>query len=145
MESSIGCLSRLVLVAMAMWQGGCALSKAQQLSKPFAHKTIVMRANAVTELAGGPSLVHVYSESPGAIVFITEKTAVAVSVCNSIGPVLASARLQPARRLTVELRDGESACLRTPGDRTLEVLWHAHRVLPAFPSEHPASAVAARR
>ena len=58
---------------------------------------------------------------------------------SATGPALGlvQARLEPDKRLTVVIRDGEVVCLYTQARRTVEVLWHAHRVPAAAPEYQP--------
>jgi hypothetical protein len=89
----------------------------------------------VSELAKGPALVHVYSQSNGGMVYIAPVLPGSEDDCTVRGPTgtLAEAPLEPDKRLTVAIRDGEVVCLQTQARRTVEVLWHAHRVSPIAP------------
>jgi len=96
---------------------------------------LIARGWSVAELTKGPALVHVYSQSVGGTVYLTATTPAGTGDCTVQAPAtaLAEASLEPDKRLTVAVRDGEVVCLRTPARRTIEILWHAHKV----PSRSP--------
>jgi hypothetical protein len=96
---------------------------------------LVARGWSVAPLAKGPALVHVYSESAGGTVYIAPAAVGAEHDCTVTGPAagVVQARLEPDRRMTVAIRDGEVVCLYTQARRTVEVLWHTHRVSPVAP------------
>jgi hypothetical protein len=91
---------------------------------------VIVHGASVSELAKGPALVHVYTESAGGVVYIAPEVGKSADECRPEGPSLARARLEPQRRLTIAIREGETVCLQTRARRYIEVLWHAHKVSP---------------
>jgi hypothetical protein len=92
--------------------------------------TVVAGRGSVAELARGPALLHVYTQSVGGTVFIAPA---AGGKCTAGGAASAPVRaqLEPDQRLTVALRADEVMCLHSDARRAVEVLWHAHRISPA--------------
>jgi hypothetical protein len=107
---------------------GCASGGAPQ-SEIVQRGFVLARGWSVSELAKGPALIHVYTESSGGTVYIAP-TAPNGDDCARGGPRLAHAALEPQRRLTVRIRDGEAVCFQTQARQFVELLWHAHRVPP---------------
>jgi hypothetical protein len=121
-------------MAAAMAVASCAPTATQVRPAEIVRRgVLVARGWSVAPLAKGPALVHVYSEAAGGTVYITQKAPGMDNECTVVGPAagVVQARLEPDKRLTVLIRDGEVVCLHTQARRTVEVLWHAHRVAPA--------------
>jgi hypothetical protein len=107
----------------------CAPLSAQRPAEEIVHRGVtISRGWSVSALAKGPALVHVYSESAGGTVYIAPSSSEQDDQCEPSAAPLAEAKLEPDRRLTVAIRDGEVVCLQTRSRRAVEVLWHAHRV-----------------
>jgi len=129
---------RLVFIALVLASASCATAAPRARGRPeeiVRRGVLVAKGWTVSPLARGPALVHVYSEGAGGLVYIAAAAPDAGGGCSNGGPgvPLAQAPLEPERRLTVAIRDGEVVCLYTQAPRTVEVLWHAHRVSPVAP------------
>jgi len=136
-EVAGGFLGRLTFI-LVLASGACATAPAPVAPRPqeiVRRGVLVARGWSVAPLAKGPALVHVYSEGSGGLVYIVPASPEAGEGCSvgSPGGALAQARLEPEKRLTVAIRDGEVVCLYTQAPRAVEVLWHAHRVSPIAP------------
>lgn len=130
---------RLSFFAVALAAASCAPRAPQARPAEIVRRgVLVARGWSVAPLAKGPALVHVYTEAPGGTVYIAPAGGSA-NDCTVTGPALGlvQARLEPDKRLTVVIRDGEVVCLYTQARRTVEVLWHAHRVPAAAPEYQP--------
>jgi hypothetical protein len=127
---------RLVFIALVLASASCATAAPRGRPQEIVRRgVLVARGWTISPLARGPALVHVYSEGAGGLVYIAAAAPDAGEGCSNGGPgaPLAQAPLEPERRLTVAIRDGEVVCLYTQATRTVEVLWHAHRVSPVAP------------
>jgi hypothetical protein len=127
---------RLELFALVLASASCATASPRPRTEEIVRRgVLVAKGWSVSPLARGPALVHVYSEGAGGLVYIAAAAPDAGGGCSDGGPgvPLAQAPLEPERRLTVAIRDGEVVCLYTQAPRTVEVLWHAHRVSPVAP------------
>jgi hypothetical protein len=130
-----GLLRRRHALVLAPLLAACAQRIAQQPPAEIVHRGVtISRGWSVSELAKGPALVHVYSESSGGTVYIAPSSG-RTDECGRLSATLAEAKLEPDRRLTVAIRDGEVVCLQTLSQHPVEVLWHAHRV-PSEASEY---------
>jgi hypothetical protein len=135
-RSAGGRVRRPVFVALALAGASCVTAPVRPRPEEIVRRGVLLAKGwSVSPLARGPALVHVYSEGSGGLVYIALATPDARQGCGGGGPgvPLAQAPLEPQRRMTVAIRDGEVACLYTQAPRTVEVLWHAHRVSPAAP------------
>ena len=136
-------LSFIAALAAASCAGAAAPSRPAEIVR---RGVLVARGWSVAPLARGPALVHVYSEARGGTVYIAPAATGKDSECTISGPAarVVQARLEPDRRLTVAIREGEVVCLYTQARRTVEVLWHAHRVAAGSPEYRlrPATLVA---
>jgi hypothetical protein len=128
-------LRRLTFIALALASASCATARPRIRPEEIVRRgTLIATAWSVSSLARGPALVHVYSEAAGGLVYIAAASAEAGGGCSrSPGGTLAEAALEPERRMAVAIREGEVLCLYTQAPRTVEVLWHAHRVSPLAP------------
>jgi hypothetical protein len=125
---------RLTFIALALAGASCATPPARTRPEEIVRRgVLVAKGWSVSPLARGPALVHVYSEGAGGLVYIASAGPDGAEGCGNGGGGLAQATLEPQRRLTVAIRDGEVVCLYTQARRTVEVLWHAHRVSPVAP------------
>jgi hypothetical protein len=128
---------RLGSIALVLASASCAATPPARLraEEIVRRGVLVAKGWSVSPMARGPALVHVYSEGAGGLVYIAAARGDAGQGCSQGGPgvTLAQAPLEPDRSLTVALRDGEVVCLYTQAARTVEVLWHSHRVSPAAP------------
>jgi hypothetical protein len=139
---------RLWFIAALLAAGSCAATPAAVRSAEIVRRGVLLaRGWSVAPLAKGPALVHVYSEAAGGVVYIAPAAAGAERDCTLTGPTagVVQAPLLPDRRLTVAIRDGEVVCLYTQARRTVEVLWHAHRVSPVAPEYRMRSATLAAK
>jgi hypothetical protein len=137
----------LSIIAAGLAAASCAGTVAPARPAEIVRRgVLVARGWSVAPLARGPALVHVYSESAGGTVYIAPAATGRASECTITGPAasVTQAPLEPDRRMTVAIRDGEVVCLYTQARRTVEVLWHAHRVAPEAPEYRlrPATLVA---
>jgi hypothetical protein len=135
-EAAGAFLCRLTFLALALAGASCAAAPVRTRPEEIVRRgVLVARGWSVTTLAMGPALVHVYSEAPGGMVYIAPASGDAGQGCGTglPGGTLAQSRLEPERRLTVAIREGEVGCLCTQAPRPVEVLWHAHRVSPVAP------------
>jgi len=142
-----GFACRLAFIAAATAAAACTPTVGQVRPAEIVRRgVLVARGWSVAPLAKGPALVHVYSEAAGGTVYITQKAPGTANDCAVTGPAggAVQARLEPDRRMTVVIRDGEVVCLHTQARRTVEVLWHAHRVPPEAPEyqARPAALIA---
>jgi hypothetical protein len=107
---------------------------------------VVDRRLAPSAVIDGPALVHVYAESGGGTVYLVPGRARPGGAgCDARGggPAPVEVAIPPARRLTVVVRDGETACMKSHSRRPLEVMWHAHRASPWAPEfRAPSSSLA---
>jgi hypothetical protein len=127
---------RLSVIAAVLAASSCAPAAPQFRAAEIVRRgVLVARGWSVAPLAKGPALVHVYSEGAGGTVYIAPAAAGPDGDCTVSGPAasVVQARLEPDKRLTVAIRDGEVVCLYTQARRTVEVLWHTHRVSPEAP------------
>jgi hypothetical protein len=125
-----------LFIALALAGASCATPPVRIRPEEIVRRGVLLaKGGTVSPLARGPALVHVYSEAAGGLVYIAAATAGAGGGCTNGGPggPLAQAPLEPERRLTVAIRDGEVVCLYTQAPRMVEVLWHTHRVSPVAP------------
>lgn len=126
-----------VLVALVVPAVACAPRVPRPPPHEIVQRGVLIAARAsVSELARGPALVHVYSQSRGGTVYIASaRVRDGNGDCPAPEPglTLAAAPLVPEKRLTVAIREGEVVCLQSQARRPLEILWHAHRVSPASP------------
>lgn len=142
-----GFARRLGFVAAALAAAACTPRAAQVRPAEIVRRgVLIARGWSVAPLVKGPALVHVYTEAAGGTVYITPKATGTGKECSVTGPAGGSvqARLEPDKRMTVVIREGEVVCLSTQARRTVEVLWHAHRVPPEAPEyqPHPAALIA---
>ena len=132
-----GFFCRLSFIAGAVACASCARAPARPQSAEIVGRgVLVVRGWSVSELTKGPAVVHVYSQSTGGTVYIaTASPGGGGDECAAAHPTgpLAEAKLEPDKRLTVAIREGEVVCLQTQARRTVEVLWHAHKVSPVAP------------
>jgi hypothetical protein len=147
--SAGGRVRRLGSIALVLASVSCAASPPARLraDEIVRRGVLVAKGWSVAPLARGPALVHVYSEGAGGLVYIATARGEAGQGCSNGAPSLplAQAALEPDRRLTVAIRDGEVVCLYTQAARTVEVLWHAHRVSPVAPEYRLRSATLAAK
>jgi hypothetical protein len=131
----VGGLARRLVVISLVAGASCATPPGWTRPEEIVRRGVILvrKGWSVSALARGPALVHVYSESAGGLVYIAAAGSDGAEGCDKSGASLAQAPLEPERRLTVAIRDGEVVCLATQSSRTLEVLWHAHRVSPIAP------------
>jgi hypothetical protein len=138
-------LRRFTFIALALASASCATARARTRPEEIVRRgTLIAKGWSVSSLARGPALVHVYSEAAGGLVYIAAASGEAGGGCSrSPGGTLAEAALEPERRMTVAIREGEVLCLYTQAPRTVEVLWHSHRVSPLAPEYRLRSAALA--
>jgi hypothetical protein len=140
---------RIGFVIMLLGSACAAAPKPVRPQEIVQRGVLVARGWSIAPLAKGPALVHVYSEGTGGLVYIAPASSEVGEGCSvgSPGGALAQAPLEPERRLTVAIRDGEVVCLYSQAHRTVEVLWHAHRVSPVAPEFQfrPATLAAAKK
>jgi hypothetical protein len=138
----------LAFIAASLAATSCAATAAPVRSSEIMRRgVLVARGWSVAPLYKGPALVHLYSEAEGGTVYIAPVGPGGENLCALTGPAagVVQARLEPDRRLTVAIRDGEVVCLYTQARRTVEVLWHAHRVSPVAPEYRLRSATLASK
>jgi hypothetical protein len=120
----------LAFVTATLASGSCAHVARPSQERVVHRGAVIRRGQSVLELARGPGLVHIYSEATGGTVYVAPAVPGASDRCSVPGVTLAEAPLEPDRRLTVALREGEVVCVQMQVRHTVEVLWHLHSVSP---------------